>query len=164
MFQWGDNGRIAESAVGFMGGEEPHPSYAFVKTGETGHVEVLNVELADTEGVGGAALYEDLIRFYFQFHDPTTPDRQGHDVGTQYSSVIFVYDDLQRQIATRVKDELNEHIAHGRVTQFAGDQVTTSILDASHFFAAEEHHQDYLVKHPNGECNHELRFTEWPLN
>jgi peptide-methionine (S)-S-oxide reductase len=103
-----------------MGGEEPNPSYKFVKTGTTGHVEVLDVDLVDVDQVGGQALYEDLIRFYFQFHDPTTLNRQGHDVGTQYASVIFVYDDIQREIATRVKDELNKHIAAGRINQFVG--------------------------------------------
>lgn len=119
-----------KSTVGFMGGEEPNPSYSFVKTGKTGHVEVLDVELSDIDGVGSAALYEELIRYYFQFHDPTTLDRQGHDIGTQYASVIFVYDELQRQIAAKVKNELNDHIAKGRISQFVGERVNVLSLTA----------------------------------
>jgi peptide-methionine (S)-S-oxide reductase len=161
--KWGkQNGCVIESAVGFMGGKTANPSYEDVCTGQTGHVEVLDVQLEDVSGVGKAAVYEDLIRYFFQFHDPTTLNRQGNDHGTQYASVIFVYDEAQRRIATKVRDELNEHLLAGRITGYSGDTVTTAIVAASDFYKAPSNHQDYLTVNPGGYCNHRIRFKAWP--
>jgi len=160
--KWGKDGRVVSSAVGFMGGEKPNPTYENVCTGKTGHVEVLDVEIADIAGVGKAALYEDLIRYYFQFHDPTTLNQQGNDQGTQYASVIFVYDEEQRRIATKVKDELSEHLEAGRITGYIGNSISTIIAPASEFYRAPTNHQDYLTANPGGYCNHRIRFKKWP--
>jgi peptide-methionine (S)-S-oxide reductase len=105
-----------------MGGKIENPSYRQVCSGQTGHVEVYEVELADPENVGRAAVYEDLIRYFFQFHDPTTLNRQGNDAGTQYASVIFVYDEEQRRIANKVKDELSELVNKGAI-KYSGVDV-----------------------------------------
>eukprot|EP00613_Pedinella_sp_CCMP2098_P009036 CAMPEP_0171659782 /NCGR_PEP_ID=MMETSP0990-20121206/43835_1 /TAXON_ID=483369 /ORGANISM="non described non described, Strain CCMP2098" /LENGTH=187 /DNA_ID=CAMNT_0012241419 /DNA_START=68 /DNA_END=631 /DNA_ORIENTATION=- len=160
---WGKDGSVTRSAVGFMGGAGANPSYDAVCSGRTGHVEVLDVDLADPKGAGPAVVYENLIRYFFQFHDPTTMNRQGNDAGTQYASVIFVYDEEQRRIATKVKGELQAHLDAGRLKAgFAGKTVSTTIVGAMPFYAAHNSHQDYLQKNPGGYCNHRIRFKAWP--
>ena len=82
VLQWGEalgGGRVTRSAVGFSGGLKANPTYPEVCTGRTGHVEVLDVDIKDSQGVGSAVLYEDLIKYFFMFHDPTTTNRQGND-------------------------------------------------------------------------------------
>lgn len=122
----------------------------------TGHVEVLNVELKEPEKT-----FEELCRFFFMFHDPTTKNRQGNDVGTQYASIIFVQDDEQKAIATRVKEELQAAIDKGKV-KYQGSRVETDIVPYTKFYPAQEEHQEYLMKNPLGYCNHHYRFKEWP--
>lgn len=156
-----------------------------VCSGETGHVEVLWVELNDPE-----TNFEPLVRFFFQFHDPTTKDRQvrtraattqthaypffshqlslflttsqGNDVGTQYASVIFCEDEKQTKIANSVKEEVQRLVDAGKI-KYAGKTVHTAIVGANPFYAAHEEHQAYLEKNPLGYCNHFYRFKDWPV-
>ena len=128
-----------------------------VCSGTTGHVEVLNVELNDPE-----KHFEELVKFFFMFHDPTTKDRQGNDVGTQYGSAIFCGDDRQKQIAAAVKAQLQQLLDAGKV-RYSGRTVETAIYDLNPFYPAHEEHQAYLEKNPAGYCNHFMRFQDWPV-
>ena len=107
--------------------------------------------------------YEELIRFFFMFHDPTTKNRQGNDVGSQYSSFIFTHSDSQRVVAERVVGELQGHISRGTLSSFEGTEVKTKIGEATVFYPATQDHQNYLAKNPGGYCNHYMRFKAWPL-
>lgn len=91
-----------------------------------------------------------MIKFFFRFHDPTTLNRQGNDRGTQYASVIFVNDEKQRNIAMKVKKELEELMTNGKVRSYAAHKVETLIVDYNTFYKAHEEHQEYLMKNPNG--------------
>ncbi len=144
-----------------------HSSFILVRTynlivcskvcsGTTGHVEVLWVELNDP-----STNFEPLIRFFFQFHDPTTKDRQGNDTGSQYGSAIFCEDDAQKTIAQNVKAEVQQLLDAGKIN-YAKKQVETMIVDMNPFYPAHEEHQQYLEKNPSGYCNHYYRFKEWP--
>lgn len=101
--------------------------------------------------------FEELIRFFFTFHDPTTLNQQGHDKGFQYASYIFVGDDHQQQIAEKVKSELQKLVDKKKVKRVAGATVTTKIGPIKEFTVATEDHQAYLEKNPNGYCNHFIR-------
>jgi len=155
---------IKSTKVGYMSPHQDHmtnPSYRQVCTGQTGHVEVLNVELNDPE-----THFEDLIKFFFLFHDPTTMDRQGNDTGTQYASAIFVNDEEQKNIATKVMDELQDALDNGALKKkspYTGAKVVTQIHDATTFYDAEDYHQQYLMKNPGGYCNHRFRMKKWPV-
>ena len=120
------------------------------------------VDLADPKGAGPAAVYEDLLKYFFMFHDPTTLNRQGNDAGTQYASVIFVHDEEQRRIANKVKAELQSLVSSGKVKGYSGKTVTTAVVAAGPFYLAQKAHQDYLNQNPDGYCNHRLRFKAWP--
>ena len=153
------NGKITKGAVGFMGPESApaNPTYKEVCSGTTGHVEVY-----DFEYTGGLEYYESLVRFFFQFHDPTTMNRQGNDKGTQYASVVYCYNTEQAAIAAKVRDELQAFIDGGKITCFSEKKVNTDIRNATKFYAAHSEHQDYLTVNPNGYCNHRIRFEKWP--
>lgn len=133
-----------------------NPSYRQVCSGSTGHVEVLYVELNEPE-----KHFENLIRFFYQFHDPTTLNRQGNDVGTQYASVIFCDGEEQTKIAERVTSELQELVTAEKV-RYAMPTVKTGIVGIQKFYPAHDEHQAYLEKNPYGYCNHAYRFKEWP--
>ena len=154
-------GSIKKAKVGFMAIDPnnsiSNPNYRQVCSGTTGYVEVLYVELNDPE-----TTFEPLIKFFFQFHDPTTKDQQGNDVGTQYSSVIFCDDDAQTAIAEKVKNELQQLVNDGTIKSYINKQVTTQIVRTTPFVEAHEEHQEYLDKNPSGYCNHAIRFNEWP--
>jgi peptide-methionine (S)-S-oxide reductase len=122
-----------------------NPTYQQVCSGRSGHVEVVLVEL-----VNPSEHFEELIRFFFGFHDPTQRYRQGGDRGTQYASFIFCSDQEQIDIARRVKDELQARIDHRQVRCFAYRKVQTQIVTFTSFTPASEQHQDYLSKNPNG--------------
>lgn len=160
-FQQRRPGSIAKARVGFM---SPHadatknPTYAQVCSGTTGHVEVLDVELADPT----PEAFEDLIRFFFRFHDPTTLNRQGNDAGTQYASVIFCATEEQCNIARRVKEELQALLDRKKIDAYEGTTIHTLVADYTEFYEAHEEHQEYLMKNPSGYCNHRIRFREWP--
>ncbi len=130
------------TAVGYAGGTTPNPTYREVCTGMTGHNEVVKV-VFDPKQVS----YEQLVRAFFEAHDPTQGMRQGNDVGTQYRSGIYVADAGQRATAESVKAKYQAALkaaGHGA--------VTTEIVDAPAFYYAEDYHQQYLAKNPNGYC------------
>ncbi|GMH79534.1 hypothetical protein TrLO_g6244 [Triparma laevis f. longispina] len=153
-------GSVKNASVGFMSPDPDamkDPSYRAVCSGSTGHVEVLDLELTDPQ-----AHYEELIRFFYMFHDPTTKNRQGNDTGSQYSSYIFTYDSEQSKIANRVTRELQDHISRGTLNTFESESVKTKIGDGTVYYKAMQEHQDYLASNPNGYCNHYFRFKLWP--
>lgn len=125
---------VTSTAVGFMGGKLENPSYENVCSGDTGHAEVVHVEY-DPELVS----YEELLRVFWNGHDPTTPNRQGPDVGSQYRSAIFFYTPEQEAAARTSKEMLQAS------DQFK-DPIVTEIAPASAFYRAEEYHQSYLEK------------------
>lgn len=138
-------------------GAKAFPTYKEVCTGTTQQVEVYDLAFD-----GDDKTYEALVKHFFMFHDPTTTDRQGNDMGTQYASTIFVYDAKQREIAQKVKTELQGYVSAGKVPQYVGKSVVTSIQDATVFYPAHEEHQEYLDKNSGGYCNHFYRIREWP--
>jgi len=150
-------GSIIATAVGFMGpkGAKENPTYYEVCMGATGHVEVLQIKYDPAK-----CSFEDLCKFFFTFHDPTTINRQGNDRGTQYASVIFAHNDEQVKIAQKVKTELQELIDKKALTCFTDPKVATAIVPATTFYPAHEEHQLYLENNPMGYCNHGIRF-EW---
>jgi peptide methionine sulfoxide reductase msrA/msrB len=136
---------VLETRVGYTGGTLAHPTYADVTTGETGHAESVEVVFDPTK-----ISYEDLLHYFFRMHDPTTSNRQGNDVGTQYRSAIFYHDEAQRQAAERVKAEVERSGKWKR-------PIVTAIVPASTFWVAEDYHQKYLQQHPGGYTCHYLR-------
>lgn len=150
---------VKSGAVGFMNPNPhapPNPTYREVCSGTTGFVEVFDVELGDNS----EETFEKLIRYFFTFHDPTTFNRQGMDMGSQYASVIFTYDQRQAEIAQRVKAEVQGMVTKKTIPNYAGPEVSTAILPATQFYKAEEEHQEYLFKNQGGYCNHFVRF-QW---
>ena len=126
---------------GYAGGTVPHPSYEQVCTGTTGHAEVVQVTYD-----AAVLSYADLLRIFFTIHDPTTLNRQGNDVGTQYRSVIFVGDDEERRVAESVRDEIDA------ATVWNG-RIVTEIAPLPAFYPAEAEHHDYFALHPGaGYC------------
>jgi peptide-methionine (S)-S-oxide reductase len=136
---------VISTAVGYAGGLTPNPTYDEVCSGRTGHAEVVRV-VFDPAVVS----YEQLLRTFWEHHDPTQGMRQGNDRGTQYRSTIHVVDADQRATAEASRD------AYQAVLSKAGyGQITTEIVDAPPFYFAEEYHQQYLDKNPGGYCpNH----------
>ena len=135
---------VVTTAVGYAGGYTPNPTYREVCTGRTGHAEVVLV-VFDPAAIG----YRDLLKVFWEGHDPTQGMRQGADVGTQYRSVIFFDDDSQRVEAEASRD------VYGRRLLAAGfGPITTEIARASDFYYAEEYHQQYLARNPGGYCGH----------
>jgi peptide-methionine (S)-S-oxide reductase len=133
---------VYSTAVGYAGGLTPNPTYEEVCSGFTGHTEVVRV-IYDPEKID----YEDLLKAFWESHDPTQGMRQGNDVGTQYRSAIYVLDPEQRAVAEESKRAYQTRLtAAGRAT------ITTEILDAPQFFYAEDYHQQYLAKNPDGYC------------
>lgn len=100
-------------------------------------------------------------RFFFTFHDPTTLGRQGKDVGFQYSSVIFFENGEQARIAKMIKEELNFKMKRGDIDCYEEPSVVTRILPSNIFYPAKKEHQEYLMKNPDGYCNHFIRFRSW---
>ncbi|WP_456451142.1 peptide-methionine (S)-S-oxide reductase MsrA [Hydrogenimonas sp.] len=130
---------VTDVASGYAGGHTDHPDYRSVCSGATGHAEVVQITY-DPEVVS----YEDLLDIFWTIHDPTTLNRQGADVGTQYRSVIFYHDDAQKKIA-----EVSKEKAQARYR----DPIVTEIAPLSKFWPAEEYHQDYFRKNPHqGYC------------
>jgi len=119
---------------------KPDPSYREVCTGSTGHVEVLNVEMKNPDKD-----FQELIKFFFMVHDPTTKNAQGNDVGTQYASVIFCSDDKQTKIATKVKEDLQKAIDNRKVTSYSKKLVETEIVPYTIFYPAHEEHQEVRI-------------------
>jgi peptide-methionine (S)-S-oxide reductase len=133
---------VYTTAVGYAGGMTPNPTYEEVCTGLTGHNEVVRV-VFDPSGVS----YEQLLKVFWESHDPTQGMRQGNDIGTQYRSGIYSYGASQRAAALSSRDMYQEALRtahHGR--------ITTEIVDAPPFYYAEAYHQQYLAKNPGGYC------------
>ena len=134
--------RGVESVVsGYSGGNVDNPSYEQVTTGRTGHAEVCQIQF-DPQQIS----YEDLLEVFFNTHDPTTLNRQGNDVGTQYRSVIFYHSEEQKEIAERVKNELDD-------SGTWKNSIVTEIVPFEKFFKAEDYHQNFYRNNPNqGYC------------
>ena len=133
---------VFSTAVGYAGGCTPNPTYREVCSGLTGHNEVVLV-VFDPQQVS----YEDLLKIFWEAHDPTQGMRQGNDVGTQYRSGIYTYSDQQQSAAQRSHDLYQQAlVAAGRGT------LTTEIIPAPEFYYAEDYHQQYLAKNPGGYC------------
>jgi peptide-methionine (S)-S-oxide reductase len=138
---WQLNGVYA-TAVGYAAGGTPNPTYREVCTGMTGHTEAVLV-VFDPKVIR----YEDLLQAFWESHDPTQGMRQGNDVGTQYRSGIYFYDDAQRRAAEASRDAYQP-----RLTAAGHGPITTEILPAPEFYYAEDYHQQYLAKNPGGYC------------
>ena len=126
---------VIDTVVGYTGGDVENPTYKMVCSHKTGHAEAVQVTY-ETDEIS----YEALVRSFFDFHNPTTPNRQGFDIGSQYRSAIFYHNQKQAEIATKVKEELEK----------SGDfrrNIVTQIIPADNFYRAEEYHQRYYEKH-----------------
>jgi peptide-methionine (S)-S-oxide reductase len=136
---------VYSTAVGYAGGHAPKPSYQEVCTGRTGHAEAV-LTLYEPGKIG----YEALLKTFWEAHDPTQGNRQGNDVGTQYRSAIFVFDEAQRRSA-----EESRRVYQRALAAAGRGSITTEIREAPPFFYAEDYHQQYLAKNPGGYCpNH----------
>ncbi len=138
---WQQNG-VYITAVGYAAGYTPNPTYKEVCTGLTGHNEVVFV-VYDPKLIS----YEQLLKVFWESHNPTQGMRQGNDVGTQYRSGIYVYSEQQRTLA-----EASRNAYQQALSQAGYEKITTEIIDAPEFYFAESYHQQYLAKNPNGYC------------
>ena len=127
---------VKEVVSGYMGGHTLNPDYKQVCTGETGHAEVIQIRFDPSE-----ISYRDLLEIFFALHDPTTQNRQGNDIGTQYRSAVFYHSDTQRDIAREVILELTSQGVWS-------NPVTTEVVSAEIFYPAEEYHQHYFERNP----------------
>jgi len=132
---------VKETSVGFMGGDNPI-TYEESHTDTTGHAEVVHLKYD-----GDIVSYEELLKVFFENHDPTQVNRQGPDVGTQYRSVIFYHDDEQKEIAEKYKKGLQNSEKYGART------IATEIAPAKEYYVADEYHQKYLLKRGVKTCN-----------
>ena len=133
---------VQKVVSGYCGGDVPNASYEQVCGGRTGHAEVIQVTFDPAE-----IAFANLLDVFFAMHDPTTPDRQGADIGTQYRSAIFCHDDEQLRIATAKIAELNTEKA-------GGSRIVTQVAPIKVFYAAEDYHQGYFRGHPaHGYCH-----------
>ena len=134
---------VIDTTVGYTGGKVKNATYK----NHEGHAEAIEIEYDPSK-----ISYEDLLEFFFRYHDPTTLNRQGNDIGSSYRSAIFYHDEEQRQVAERVKAKVN---ASGKWKR----PVVTEITKASEFWTAEDYHQDYLIKNPGGyTCHYDRGF------
>ena len=126
---------------GYSGGNKENPNYQAVSSGNTGHAEVVQITYDPS-----LITYEDLLKIFFTIHDPTTLNRQGADVGSQYRSVIFYHHESQRASAEQIIDEISTE-------KIWPDPIVTQIQPIEEFFIAEDYHQDYFMRNPNqGYC------------
>ena len=141
---------ILATRVGYTGGDLHNPNYNDVKTGSTGYAEAIEVEFDNRQ-----TSYKKVLEFFFTMHDPTTKNRQGNDMGSQYRSAIFYLNDEQKDVAKELIKEIDER---GRLP----GRIKTEVVSATPFFDAESFHQDYLEKNPGGYTCHWVR-PEWML-
>jgi len=147
---WGAEQRFWETpgvfstAAGYAGGFTPNPTYREVCSGHTGHTEAVLVAFDPR-----AVAYQELLRLFWEGHDPTQGMRQGNDVGTQYRSAIYCFDDEHRRLAEASRDAYQKAL-----TEAGFGSITTEIGPAPEFFYAEDYHQQYLAKNPGGYCGH----------
>jgi peptide-methionine (S)-S-oxide reductase len=133
---------VYSTAVGYAGGFTPNPNYEEVCSGLTGHAEVVRVVFDPT-----AVSYDELLRIFWESHDPTQGMRQGNDIGTQYRSAIYCHDAVQRTAA-----EASRAAYQAALTAARRGEITTEVADAPEFYYAEAYHQQYLAKNPGGYC------------
>ncbi len=133
---------VYTTAVGYAGGLTPNPTYKELCTGRTGHAEVVLVVFDP-----GQVSFEQLLKLFFEKHDPTQGMRQGNDVGTQYRSVIYTHGDAQARAAVAVRDAYQDILSSRGY-----DPITTEIRPAGPLYYAEDAHQQYLAKNPGGYC------------
>lgn len=136
---------VVDTTVGYTGGSIPDPTYEVVSTDRSGHAEAIEILYDPTK-----ITFEQILRFFFRIHDPTTKNRQGNDIGTRYRSAIFYQSQTEKEIAERVMADIT-------ATQQWSKPLTTTLEAASPFYPAEGYHQDYLQKHPGGYTCHYLR-------
>jgi peptide-methionine (S)-S-oxide reductase len=152
-------GGVVDMRVGFMGDASAmkDPSYKDVCSGASGHVEVLHLRFDPNK-----VTYASLVEHFFTFHDSTTANRQGNDMGPQYASVIFTHTAEQAETARATIAKLQKLIDTGAISPgFLGQKVQTAVRPANTFYPAHDAHQRYLEANPTGYCNHRKRFT-WP--
>jgi peptide-methionine (S)-S-oxide reductase len=133
---------VTNTAVGYAGGYTPNPTYEEVCSTRTGHTEIVKVSYDPTK-----ISYEQLLKVFFENHNPTQGMRQGNDVGTQYRSAIYTTSDEQLEVAKRVRDDFQVAF-----TRSGFGQITTEIKPEPDFYYAEDYHQQYLDKNPFGYC------------
>lgn len=133
---------VYSTMVGYAGGHTPNANYREVCSGLTGHNEVVRVVYEPTQ-----ISYEQLLKVFWEAHDPTQGMRQGNDVGTQYRSGIYTYDEAQQKLALASREMFQQ-----RLSAAGFGKITTEILEAPTFYYAEEYHQQYLAKNPGGYC------------
>ena len=133
---------VYSTAVGYAAGHTPNATYREVCSGMTGHAEVVLV-VFDPNAIS----YDDLLKTFWENHDPTQGMRQGNDVGTQYRSGVYYYDEAQKRAAEKSRDAYQ-----AQLTAAGYGRITTEILPAPEFYYAEDYHQQYLHKNPNGYC------------
>ncbi len=133
---------VHSTAVGYAAGYTPNPTYREVCSGRTGHNEVVRVVYDPSE-----ISYDELLKTFWESHNPTQGMRQGNDVGTQYRSGIYTYSEEQRAAAEASREAYQQEL-----NDAGYGEITTEIIDADDFYFAEEYHQQYLAKNPNGYC------------
>jgi peptide-methionine (S)-S-oxide reductase len=133
---------VYTTAVGYAGGFTPNPTYEEVCSGRTGHTEAVLVVFDPKE-----TSYDDILRLFWENHDPTQGMRQGNDQGTQYRSAIYTTDEAQRAAADASRERFQQELAKSGF-----GEITTEIAEAGPFYYAEPYHQQYLAKNPNGYC------------
>jgi methionine-S-sulfoxide reductase len=136
---------VLRTEAGYAGGDFVNPRYEDMKTGKTGHAEVVDVEYDPL-----AVSLSKILDVFFRMHDPTTEDRQGGDIGSQYRSVIFYFSEAQKSQALLKIAEIEKF-------GFWKKPIVTEVAAFKNYFTAEDYHQDYLIKHPNGYSCHFLR-------
>jgi peptide-methionine (S)-S-oxide reductase len=134
---------VTRTEVGYAGGHDENPTYEEVCADKTGHAEAVHLEFDPA-----VLSYESLLKKFWQIHDPTTPNRQGPDVGSQYRSVIFYYTPEQKAAAEKSKDEISRTARN----DWNGRPLVTEIVPMEKFWRAEEYHQQYELKHGGGIC------------
>lgn len=132
---------VIDTTVGYVGGEKESPTYEQVCSGTTGHAEAVEITF-DPKRIS----YHDLLQKFWQIHDPTTLNRQGPDVGSQYRSVIFYLNPHQKEMAEKSKHKMQK-------TGLLLDQIVTEIMPLQRFYPAEGYHQKYFLKHPSSGCS-----------
>lgn len=136
---------VLSTEVGYTGGSTQNPTYLDVKTGKTGHAEAIQIQFNPQQ-----TTYSHLLKLFFKMHDPTTLNQQGNDLGSQYRSAIFYTSEEQKKTALSVIAEENQ-------SGFWKKPLVTEVTKAGHFYSAEDYHQDYLKKNPNGYTCHFIR-------
>lgn len=134
---------VTDTTVGYAGGTLDNPRYEDVKKGRTGHAESLQIVFDESK-----ISYDEILDFFFRLHDPTTANRQGNDIGTQYRSAIFYHDDAQRDAAQRAIERAQPKWSR---------PIVTEVVPFTNFYEAEDYHQDYLQRKPDGYTCHYLR-------